>query len=58
MALEAVDRVVNSEELMEAFEVPENMRGAVRASWRRREADLIGRFDALYDGKNPPKLLE
>jgi len=27
-------------------------------SWRRRQPDLIGRFDLLVSGDQPPKLLE
>eukprot|EP00808_Paulinella_micropora_P013194 g68889.t1 len=58
MCLEAVERVVASDELMTKFEVPPTLWKAVRESWQRRQPDLIGRFDLLYDGLAPPKLLE
>ncbi|KAF0715337.1 hypothetical protein AaE_011353 [Aphanomyces astaci] len=34
------------------------MRAAVRASWKRRDRDLLGRFDFSWDGQGDPKLLE
>ncbi|ETV89449.1 hypothetical protein H257_00723 [Aphanomyces astaci] len=34
------------------------MRAAVRASWQRRDRDLLGRFDFSWDGQGDPKLLE
>eukprot|EP00927_Polykrikos_kofoidii_P071932 TRINITY_DN6810_c1_g1_i1.p1 TRINITY_DN6810_c1_g1~~TRINITY_DN6810_c1_g1_i1.p1 ORF type:complete len:1098 (-),score=155.66 TRINITY_DN6810_c1_g1_i1:84-3356(-) len=58
MCLEAVERVVNDEGLMDRFEIPVCTRDAVRRSWQHRQPDLIGRFDMLYDGQSPPKLLE
>ncbi|CAE8626587.1 unnamed protein product [Polarella glacialis] len=51
MCLEAVDQVVREPHLMELFQ-------AVRDSWDARQPDLIGRFDLIYDGSGPPKLLE
>ncbi|KAG9407904.1 hypothetical protein AC1031_021142 [Aphanomyces cochlioides] len=58
MCLKAVDMVANSEDLMDIFEIPLNLRGAVKESWARREKDLLGRFDFIWDGRGPPKLLE
>ncbi|CAK4612489.1 unnamed protein product [Aphanomyces euteiches] len=58
MCLEAVDMVANSEDLMDIFEIPFNLRGAVKESWARRDKDLLGRFDFIWDGRGPPKLLE
>ena len=43
---------------MDRFEIPRALRGAVRESWAARHADLAGRFDLLYDGVHPPKMLE
>ena len=45
MCLEAVDLVVSSPELMDAFEIPEKLRPAIIKSWKDRERDFIGRFD-------------
>jgi glutathionylspermidine synthase len=58
MCLEAVDLVVNSDELMDIFEIPMNLRPSIRESWRAHEPDLIGRFDFIWDGSGDPKLLE
>jgi glutathionylspermidine synthase len=58
MALEAVDFVVSSDDLLEAFEIPRDLWWAVRASWAARESDFIGRFDFIWDGAGDPKLLE
>eukprot|EP00931_Biecheleriopsis_adriatica_P065523 TRINITY_DN40038_c0_g1_i1.p1 TRINITY_DN40038_c0_g1~~TRINITY_DN40038_c0_g1_i1.p1 ORF type:complete len:973 (+),score=194.01 TRINITY_DN40038_c0_g1_i1:283-2919(+) len=58
MCLQAVEEVVRDPELMDVFQVPHRLRGAIRASWDARQPDLIGRFDLLYDGSGPAKLLE
>ena len=58
MCLQAVDAVVESDDLMTLFEIPPNMREAVRESWRKRETDFLGRFDLMWDGRGPPKLAE
>ena len=58
MCLLAVDAVVRDVALMDAFEIPPSLRYAVQESWRRRQPDLIGRFDLLVSGDQPPKLLE
>ncbi|OQR86432.1 hypothetical protein ACHHYP_10555 [Achlya hypogyna] len=58
MCLEAVALVVQSDALLDVFEIPVNLRSAVRASWKRRDPDLLGRFDFSWDGREPPKLLE
>ena len=43
---------------MDLFEIPVNLRPAIRESWRARESDFLGRFDFLWDGTGSPKLLE
>ena len=43
---------------MRLFEIPEELHDAVRSSWRNRQQDLYGRFDLLWDGNGPPKMLE
>ncbi|OQR88449.1 glutathionylspermidine synthase, partial [Thraustotheca clavata] len=58
MCLEAVKLVVESDYLMDVFEIPHNLRGAVRKSFERGDPDLLGRFDFSWDGRGPPKLLE
>lgn len=58
MCLELVDRVVNSEELLKQFRIPEFAWETIAASWRRRDKNLYGRFDFSYNGNGPAKLLE
>ncbi len=58
MCLKVVERVVNSDELMAKFQIPKHVWGFVRASWRTRQPSLYSRLDLIYDGINPPKLLE
>ena len=38
--------------------IPEAAIPAIEASWERDDFSLYGRFDVIYDGHNPPKLLE
>lgn len=58
MCLQAVDRVVHDEHLLDLFEIPHSLRAAVKTSWEQRQPDLIGRFDIIYDGTDEPKMLE
>lgn len=58
MVRTAVDHVVRSEELMTKFDIPEEQRDYVAESWHRDEMELYGRFDLVYDGNGPAKMLE
>ncbi|EJK64595.1 hypothetical protein THAOC_14655 [Thalassiosira oceanica] len=58
MCLEAVAEVVESNELLREFGIPDELWPAVRHSWRTRQSDLCGRLDLLWDGEGPPKLAE
>jgi glutathionylspermidine synthase len=58
MCLEAVDEVVECDDLLDRFGIPVELWPAVRKSWRERHDDLAGRFDLLWDGNSPPKLAE
>lgn len=58
MCLKVVERVVNSDELMAKFQIPKHVWEFVRASWRTQQPSLYSRLDLVYDGVNPPKLLE
>jgi glutathionylspermidine synthase len=57
MALAAAGRVVR-ERLYPQLGIPPECWPLIEESWRRQEAALYGRFDLLFDGKGPPKLLE
>lgn len=58
MCREAVAKVVASEELMDRFAIPHEHRDMVARSWRDGEQELYGRFDFIYDGTGPAKMIE
>jgi glutathionylspermidine synthase len=57
LCLEAVDRIVAAGDFAR-LHIPEPFWSWVAASWRRRDPDLYGRFDLVFDGGGPPKMLE
>ena len=57
LCLQAVDRVVATGDFSR-LHIPEAYWEWVAASWKRRDPDIYGRFDLVYDGKSPPKMLE
>ena len=57
LCLEAVERLIAAGDLGR-LNIPEPFWPWVAQSWRRRDADLYGRFDLVFDGDNPPKMLE
>lgn len=58
MCLQVVDKVANSEELLEKFQIPRHVREFVQSSWRTGQPSLYSRLDFAYDGHGPAKLLE
>ncbi len=58
LCLALVDRVVGDDQLLQRLAVPAHAWPLIRASWKRRDASLYGRFDFSYDGESPAKLLE
>lgn len=58
MCLQVVEKVVNSEMLLEKFRIPKHCWDFVRNSWKSRQPSLYSRLDLAYDGKSPAKLLE
>jgi len=58
MCLEVVDKVANSEELLEKFQIPRHCREFVRDSWISNQPSLYSRLDFAFDGYGPAKLLE
>ncbi|ATW34430.1 MULTISPECIES: glutathionylspermidine synthase family protein [Candidatus Williamhamiltonella] len=58
MCLEAVEKVVNSEERLTQFCIPRHCWDFVKASWDTRQPSLYSRLDLAYDGQSPAKLLE
>jgi glutathionylspermidine synthase len=57
LCLKAVDHII-ANDLWQQFQVPPAYIDFVRRSWERDEITVYGRFDLLYDGQNPPKLIE
>ena len=57
MCFEAVDRVIRND-LFERFQIPKPYRDWIAASWQQDDLTLYGRFDLVYDGQEPPALLE
>ncbi|APE02632.1 hypothetical protein BM526_12700 [Alteromonas mediterranea] len=58
MCLAVTEDVVNSEELLCRFRIPETHWDLVRHSWLDRDPSLYSRLDLVYNGKGPAKLLE
>ena len=58
MCLAVTEDVVNSEELLTRFCIPEQHWDLVRNSWNERAPSLYSRLDLVYSGKGPAKLLE
>ncbi|GAA5189655.1 glutathionylspermidine synthase family protein [Ferrimonas gelatinilytica] len=58
MCLEVVDEVVNNENLLRRFAIPEAHWDLIASSWRLREPSLYGRMDLAYSGTGPAKFLE
>jgi glutathionylspermidine synthase len=40
------------------FGINKKLWPAIRYSWSQKHRDFQGRFDFVYDGKGPPKMLE
>jgi len=53
-----VDRVIADERLLRRLAIPEHAWGLIADSRRRDDPSLYGRFDFVYDGHGPAKLLE
>lgn len=53
-----VDRVIADERLLTRLAIPEHAWDGIAESRRRDDPSLYGRFDFVYDGHGPAKLLE
>lgn len=53
-----VERAAGDAEVLESLAIPEPYWDRVRNSWQSRERELYGRFDLVYDGCGPARLLE
>jgi glutathionylspermidine synthase len=57
MCLAAVQNVID-ERRFGLFRIPKQFEEWIIRSWDEDERTIYGRFDLVYDGVNPPKLLE
>ena len=57
LCLEAVGHLIEAGDLAR-LDVPPAYWSWIGESWRRRDPDVYGRFDLVYDGASPPKMLE
>lgn len=57
LCLEAVERVIQENRFNQLC-IPPEFADLCRRSWERQDPSIYGRFDLIYDGINPPKLLE
>jgi glutathionylspermidine synthase len=57
LCLEAVERLVQGGDLSR-LDIPQAYWRWIGESWRRSDPGLYGRFDLVYDGISPPKMLE
>jgi len=53
-----VERAVADEEVLRSLRIPEPWWDHVAASWRRRDPELLARFDLSYDGRGDAAMLE
>jgi glutathionylspermidine synthase len=58
MCRQAADHIVASEELMERLAIPRAHWDLVAESWQSGQPELYGRFDLIYDGHDPAKMIE
>lgn len=58
MCLHLVERVIDSEQMMERLRIPDYFRDTIRRSWLRKDPHLYGRMDFSYDGQSPAKFYE
>ena len=58
MCLHLVDRVINDENLLSRFCLPEHKWQWISDSWKNKHPSLYSRLDFSYTGSGPAKLLE
>ena len=57
LCLSAVERIVE-QRLYPLLGISPNLGVQIGESWRRGDPAVYGRFDMIYDGRSPPKMLE
>ena len=57
MCMKAVQHVIDNN-LFERLKIPADFVPYIKQSWNQRDPFVYGRFDLVYDGVHPPKMLE
>lgn len=57
LCLKAVDHILEKN-LFYKIGIKEENIPLIKTSWERKDSSMCGRFDFIYDGETPPKLLE
>lgn len=57
LCVEAAQTIIDRD-LFHKFGIPEEWKDYVVTTWKREDPTIYGRFDFIYDGKTPPKMLE
>lgn len=57
LCIAATDHII-SNKLYGKLQIPEAAIPLIERSWENDEPSIYGRFDFVYDGKSPPKMLE
>jgi glutathionylspermidine synthase len=58
MAMDMVADIIRSEEMLTQLNIPRDFWAYIWDSWSKGEPHLYGRFDLVYSGTGPAKLLE
>ncbi|WP_394175115.1 glutathionylspermidine synthase family protein [Thalassotalea litorea] len=58
LCLQAVERVLNDDELLARFQIPKPFWTWIKDSWRNQDPCLYARLDLAYNGTAPAKLYE
>lgn len=58
MTLEAVDKIVNDDKLLQLFNINKNLWPIIKRSWESNQPDFQSRIGLSWDGKNKPKLIK
>jgi len=58
MTMDMVGDITRSEEMLTQLNIPRDFWSYIWNSWNKGEPHLYGRFDLVYDGTGPAKLLE
>eukprot|EP00026_Physarum_polycephalum_P009258 Phypoly_transcript_09374.p1 GENE.Phypoly_transcript_09374~~Phypoly_transcript_09374.p1 ORF type:complete len:321 (+),score=52.72 Phypoly_transcript_09374:302-1264(+) len=58
MCIELVEKAVKDDNILQQLQIPPEFWSLIKESWKKEEPTLYGRFDLMFDGTGPPKLLE